>query len=142
MRSVRSSMLAALVAALALAACHEAADRPLEPVWGKQPCDHCAMLLDEPRFAAQLATPDGTHLYFDDVGCLAAWLREHPRAGARTWVRRDNGWLDAERARYTSGARTPMGYGFVAAADDAPATVGWSELSRRMTATAEQAHAQ
>ncbi len=141
MTRARSQTVAACVLAL-LAACHDAADKPLEPVWGKQPCDHCAMLLDEPRFAAQLATPDGAHLYFDDVGCLAAWLREHPDAGARAWVERDGRWVAAERARFAAGARTPMGYGFVAAAAGAPATVDWRELQRRLTLAEEHAHAQ
>ncbi len=112
---------------LALAAgCHDVADKPLDPVWGKQACDECAMLVDEPRFAAEAATPDGTHYSFDDVGCLAGWLREHADAHARAWVRRDGAWVRADDARFAVGARTPMGYGYVAARDG----VSWTEVQR------------
>lgn len=128
---MRARLRAIVVVALLVAACHDAADKPAEPVWGKQPCDHCAMLLDEPRFAAQLATSDGMHLFFDDVGCLAAWLREHPSDRTRGWVRRQSDWVDARAARYTPGQRTPMGYGFVAASDG---SVDWTELARRLAA--------
>jgi hypothetical protein len=131
----------ALVCALVLVAgCHEAADRPLDPVWGKQPCDHCAMLVDEPRFAAQATTADGARVYFDDVGCLAGWLREHRRGAARAWVRRDDTWVPVGDARFHGGERTPMGYGYVAAGDG----IDWSELERRLEARAatEETHAQ
>jgi hypothetical protein len=96
------------------------------------------MLLDEPRFAAQAATADGTHVYFDDVGCLDAWLREHAAAPLRAWVRRDQQWVAATEARFASGERTPMGYGFVAA----PAGVGWSEVRRALAARALAAEAE
>jgi hypothetical protein len=137
-------MRAWLMCLLLTAACHEAGDRPLEPVWGKQPCDHCAMLLDEPRFAAQAVTADGTRVYFDDVGCLAGWLDEHP-ATARAWVRAGDAWVPAAQARFASGARTPMGYGYVAATSApvtpaGPVTIDWSELRARLGAHAAAAH--
>ena len=139
-RPLRVAVAAVLLAAvLGVAGCRDAADKPFEPVWGKQPCDHCAMLLDEPRFAAQAATPDGNHIYFDDVGCLVAWLREHSTAQARAWVRRKEQWVDAGAARYLAGQRTPMGYGYVASTSG----IDFSELQRRLAAVAEEhAHAQ
>jgi hypothetical protein len=139
---MRAGMRWLLLSIALLAACRDGADKPLEPVWGKQPCDHCAMLLDEPRFAGQLVTADGTRLYFDDVGCLAAWLREHETAAsAAVWVHRGDQWTPARDARFVAGPHTPMGYGFVAA----DAGLDWPEVQRRLAAraaTGEVAHAQ
>ncbi|MGZ3443102.1 MAG: nitrous oxide reductase accessory protein NosL [Polyangia bacterium] len=134
----------ALVAAALLmlaAGCHQGAEQPLDPVWGKQPCDHCAMLVDEPRFAAQVATDDGQRLYFDDAGCMGGWLREHAATHARAWVQRDSRWVSVDATLFQTGARTPMGYGFVAAAEGLP----WPEVQRRLAArdaVTEAFHAQ
>lgn len=122
------------LAALALVACKAAGPKPEDPVWGKQPCDHCAMLVDEPRFAAQALTKDGAHLYFDDVGCLSGWMREHPGAATALWVDRDGAWVPAGEARYVSGERTPMGYGFVASATGA---LDWTAVQQRLAARAQ-----
>jgi hypothetical protein len=141
MRPRRVVVGVAVGLALLLSGCRQGTDQPLDPVWGKQPCDHCAMLLDEPRFAAQATTPDGARLYFDDVGCLAAWLREHPAAHAHAWVRNGARWVAAEQARFTNGERTPMGYGYVAA----DRGVAWSDVHRALAARAgaeEAPHAQ
>ncbi len=84
----------------------------LEPVWGKQPCVHCRMLVGDPRYAAQLLTPDGERAYFDDVGCMASYLAQH--RAAKAWVRAADGrWLEASATRYRTGAATPMDYGFI-----------------------------
>jgi hypothetical protein len=123
-----------------VAACHDSGDQPLDPVWGKQACDQCAMLVDDPRFAAQAATNDGEHVFFDDVGCLGAWLREHSAVRARAWVRRQERWVPAEEARFAGGARTPMGYGFIVAAEG----MGWPDVRHALAARAaveESTHA-
>ena len=105
---------AQLWAAVALLSACEDPSTPVEPVWNKQPCAHCAMVLSEPEHAAQLATKGGPRLFFDDVGCLVAHLEQDAaaRTGARAWVRRGQGWQDAFAARYQDGARTPMDFGF------------------------------
>lgn len=84
-----------------------------DPVWGKQPCAHCKMLVSDPKYAAQLTTKRGDRLYFDDPGCL---VREQARLGAvveALWVRTAKGvWVDARAARYRDGANSPMNFGF------------------------------
>ncbi len=97
-----------------LGACKGDGDKPLDPVWGKQPCEHCKMLVDDRRSAAQVVLPNGDRLYFDDVGCMVAWLDEH-RQESRAWVRlpAGDGWLDARGARYAADAKTPMDFGYV-----------------------------
>lgn len=105
-----------LALALAVFAC-ETADQPVDPVWGKQACGSCAMLVSEPAHAAQLATADGTRVFFDDLGCLVEYQKERG-AAKKLWVRTSEGrWVDAKTAKYKGGAKTPMDYGFTYAAD-------------------------
>lgn len=87
---------------------------PSDPIWGKQACAHCHMLLSDPHSAAQLLSREADALYFDDVGCLIEFLRERPTDIEQAWVRDPNGtWLRATDARYTGKQSTPMGYGFL-----------------------------
>jgi hypothetical protein len=104
----------------------------VDPVWGRQPCAHCRMIVDDRRSAAQLVDNDGERWFFDDAGCLAAWQREHPAQTRRAWVRAaDAGlWLPAESARFATGARTPMGYGFIANAAPTDGAVGWDAVAQ------------
>jgi copper chaperone NosL len=114
------------LSALALAACTKD-DEPVDPVWGKEPCAHCKMLVSDKRFAAQLVTAEGDRHHFDDVGCMVLWMGEHKAAPKRFWARdaQTGQWLDARSARYASGARTPMDYGFEARAEGG---VAWDEV--------------
>jgi copper chaperone NosL len=114
MRRLLAVGLSIALALLALA-CDDA-QRPEEPVWNKQTCAHCRMILSDPRYAAQLTQKDGRRLYFDDVGCLAAYLNREKPAVTRVWVRDRGAWHVADELRYTRGHDTPMGFGFVAAA--------------------------
>ena len=87
---------------------------PSDPVWGKQACEGCRMLVSDPRFTAQLVGSDGERRYFDDLGCLAEHLAAHPNPNASIWVRDARGrWLSARAARFSTGAATPMDYGLV-----------------------------
>jgi hypothetical protein len=71
----------AFVFTLPLSAC-TASDGPVDPVWGKQPCAHCAMLVTEARFAGQALEKTGARHYFDDLGCLALWMEGKQLAGS------------------------------------------------------------
>lgn len=103
------------VGALLLAGCAERVE-PAEPVWGKEPCAHCMMLLSEKAPAAQMLLEGGQRKYFDDVGCMVLFA-DHERATPRaSWVHAGEGWKAASEARYAK-ARTPMDFGFVAASD-------------------------
>jgi hypothetical protein len=93
---------------LVLLAC-ERADAPVDPVWGKQPCAYCQMLVSDKRFGAQAVTESGDRLFFDDPGCLVKWM--DTTTPKKAWVHPD-GWVEAASARYAPGAKTPMDYGF------------------------------
>lgn len=112
-RSARAPSLAAALFASALSACEDLS-APKDPVWNKQPCDHCHMVVSDPRYAAQLTTRDGKRLYYDDIGCLAERINKSSADIAHAWVREGSGtWRDAYQARYARGDKTPMDYGFV-----------------------------
>jgi hypothetical protein len=120
--------------ALSLAACRGDLDRAVDPIWGKQPCEHCKMLVSQRASAAQVVV-DGERHYFDDLGCMVQWLDEK-RSPETGWVRLGEGWTQADRARYRSGAMTPMDHGFIAAADG---ETTWPELRARVLSRAKGA---
>ena len=94
-------------------------DSPSEPVWGKEPCAYCKMLVSDRRFAAQSIDESGEHRFFDDIGCLVLWLDVHARSSHSWAYASPSGpWVEAEKARYQPGARTPMDFGFVVGAVD------------------------
>lgn len=130
---MRVALRSIVAAFLLLGGCDPGADTAKEPIWGKQPCEHCAMLLSEKGHGAQLVTQQGERLYFDDLGCMIAWNLEHPDAEAGSWVRtRDTeAWASADKASYERSDRTPMGFGFVAVSG--PASLTWSEVREAVT---------
>ena len=109
--------------------CGPREDAPKEPVWGKQPCEHCAMLLSEKEHGAQLVTVDDDRLYFDDLGCMVAWTDAHPNVARHQWVRTADtqAWLPLDKAGFAPASHTPMDFGFVATAK--PGTVTWQQVT-------------
>lgn len=132
--SRRRALLFVAALGLGLAAC-ERLDAPVDPVWGKEPCGHCAMLVGDRRFAAQIVT-EGERKFFDDIGCMVLWTEKHPGKARGAWVRDAGGarWIDAKGARFLPGARTPMDFGFeghaasVVGPDGRDVTVSWDEM--------------
>jgi copper chaperone NosL len=118
--------LRALAAGALLVAC-ATNDAATEPVWGKQPCAHCSMLLSDRRFGAQLVSEGGDRRFFDDVGCMVVYVDERGIAPSHAWVRdaETGRWLDARVARYATGASSPMGFGFEA---HAATGVDWEDM--------------
>lgn len=119
--------LVATIAGVALLAACATTDIAVEPVWGKQPCAHCAMVLSDERFGAQLVTDAGERSYFDDVGCMVVFVEERGTHAKRSWVRdaQTARWVVASSARYVGGVASPMDFGFEARAEGG---VGWDEM--------------
>ena len=99
--------LGVIAAAAALGpACARPAPRPI--AFGEENCRHCHMTIADPRFAAELVTAKGLVYAFDDVGCLAAFVRGGTVPAAQVhslWVYdylRPDSLLDARRAVYLS----------------------------------------
>jgi copper chaperone NosL len=115
--------LAALLA-LTLAACGGGPPRPVELDTRNEACAFCRMKVSDARFASQLVAPGELPHFFDDLGCLAGYLKENaalPQAVAFAADHRTKTWIRAEQAVYTRvpGLATPMGSHLVAHADAA-----------------------
>jgi copper chaperone NosL len=93
------------------------------------------MQISQPRFAAEILTPEGTYAKFDDLGCFRAHRAAHADlAAAPAWVvdYETGGWIEAQRAVYAGGARepTPMASGLVATSSrERAAALGTDVLS-------------
>jgi copper chaperone NosL len=113
----RRTALALVAAALSAVACKQT-DAAADPVWGKEPCAHCKMLVSDKRYAGQVVDETGEHRFFDDIGCMVLWM-DARKAPERAWARDSvaGTWVDARTAKYMQGARTPMDFGFEARAD-------------------------
>jgi len=109
----------------------------LEP--GTESCRYCRMHISELRFAGQLRAPGEEPMFFDDIGCLQAFLSDNRTARenhvAFVTDHRTQEWVLARSALYTrSSVATPMGSGLIAHANarsrtDDPAAIGRSALS-------------
>lgn len=104
--------------ALVVAGCGQTTSGPVEVKWGRDTCDYCGMVIDEPRFAAQLRAGTTRKVYkFDDLGDAILFLVKqdwvnHP--DNEFWVGDMNSgkWIDGLKALYVNGQRTPMAHGF------------------------------
>jgi copper chaperone NosL len=108
---------------LASAACHERLPEPVD-ISGSEACQHCRMTVSDVHVAAQIVARGEEPLFFDDIGCLANWLRDaQPPDRAVVFVadHRTGGWVVAQHAVYTRAPNlsTPMGSGLIAHTDAA-----------------------
>lgn len=123
-----------------LSACKGGGDGP-EPVrWGKENCDFCGMLVDDPRFAAEIRAPEGGKLWkFDDMGCAALFLAKQSwkdDARAKFWVG-DNGsgqWIDGRQAWFISGPKSPMAYNFGAVSAPREGAIAFDQFRQTIEA--------
>ncbi|MEO8875314.1 MAG: hypothetical protein ABI461_06995 [Polyangiaceae bacterium] len=114
-----------MLALLMVTACEDDS-RAVDPVWGKQACSHCAMLVSDPHFAAELTTTDGDRFFFDDPGCMAAYVHDRAPHVKKMWVRDGAGaWVDAANAHFKKGVSSPMDYGFMT---DPQGHEGWDAV--------------
>ena len=121
---MRAFRIAALLA-LGLAACKGGPPRPAElDTSGAEACAFCRMVISDRHLAAQLAARGEEPRFFDDLGCLRAFLAGHPLPkGAVAYVadHRTGEWVKASAAVYAKAdaVETPMGSHLLAYADAA-----------------------
>jgi copper chaperone NosL len=113
-----------LLATVAAFACGSSAPEPASLDTRNDQCASCRMTVSDARFAAQVVAPGELPRFFDDLGCLADFLKSGKApAGAAAFVaeHRTKAWIRAEGALYTRvpGLATPMGSHVVAHADAA-----------------------
>jgi copper chaperone NosL len=118
------SRRAALPLALAAAACAAGPPGPAPLDTRNEACAHCRMAVSEARFAAQVVAPGEVARFFDDLACLAGYLKANRLAeGSAVFVtdHRSRAWVPAGAALYTRvpGLATPMGSHLIAHADAA-----------------------
>ncbi|MFQ5698755.1 MAG: nitrous oxide reductase accessory protein NosL [Myxococcota bacterium] len=129
-------------AAIALIAgsCSKAPSSGPAPIaYDRDRCEHCQMLISDPRYAAEVRLPGDPRVHkFDDLGGALAWLEANsaaPGAAApEIWVRDvdSDRWLDATHAWYTTGAPSPMRYGFAAHADPVDGGLPFAHVRRQL----------
>jgi hypothetical protein len=111
--------LIGLALLIGLAGCFE--DKKTGPVdlkLGRDVCTHCGMIIDDPRFAAELRGGADRRLYkFDDLGDAILWLAKQSWANdpaTEIWVGdlETGQWIDGRQALYVRVKASPMGHGF------------------------------
>jgi nitrous oxide reductase accessory protein NosL len=110
--------------------------------WDRDVCVRCSMVISDRHFAAQIRDPMKKVLKFDDFGCAVFW-KEHQTwsdAEIEFWAADSSGdvgdtkWLDARKAGYVSGKRTPMLYGFAAVNENAAGAVSYADARKQILA--------
>ena len=105
-------------------ACTGGAREPAPLDTRNEQCASCRMAVSSAVFASQLVAPGELPRFFDDLGCLADYLKagKAPR-GAMAFVadHRTKDWVRADHAVYTRvpGLETPMGSHVIAHAGPA-----------------------
>ena len=106
-------------------------------------CSFCRMSISEKRYAAVLIDDDGQAFKFDDIGCMANFIKQKRNTGTMRAVfvmdfdRRE--WLEAENAAYVRSAefKTPMNGGIVAFKDESGANAAAAKYHGTMLRFAE-----
>lgn len=143
-------MKALLTATVILAASASAAYAmaPVEILPEADECAMCRMAVETPRLAAELVTTGGDVRKFDEIACMADFVREHrlrPDSIRAAFVHdlESGQWMPLASARlFRSAYPTPMGGGVIAfsKADAAkrlagkyrPTPVRWTDLTGRI----------
>lgn len=98
--------------------CQKVETKPQDPLWGKQNCSTCRMILSDKRFAVQRILPSGKVFFYDDIIC--ALTHKHSDSEGILYVRPygEQNWSRADQVKYTSGLMTPMNSGYGAVKSD------------------------
>lgn len=125
-----------------LAACSgDPGSGPLEVEWEHDTCQRCNMVLEDGFHSAQVRhSPSGkpTKVYmFDDIGCAIIWLEDKPWKGdaaTEIWVNdhQTGAWIDARKAHYVGGQKTPMLYGLGAQLEHSSGSVSFDRARQHV----------
>lgn len=106
--------------------CNKKADQSAHEInYDRDICVNCLMGIADQKYTAQAINEYGEVIWFDDLGCFVeyekteAWKRWGGDK-AKVWIGdcETGKWLDAYKAFYRFGDRTPMGYGYGALKDN------------------------
>jgi len=122
-------------------ACKQEADfSPRKINFDRDICALCLMGVAEQEYSVQLINQWGKVVWFDDIGCYVNyvgsddWKRFVGEGQSKAWVANcETGeWIDANKAFYRFGDRTPMGYGYGALALANDSTYDYATMAQRI----------
>lgn len=106
--------------------------RPIR--YDSEVCDECAMMISEPRFAAQIVTTEGKVSSFDDPACAFRYIAdEGPSIGNMWFVDSTDTtqWLDWKTVGFVPATGAPMDGGLGAVPIGTEGAISFSEASGR-----------
>ncbi len=130
-----------IITVLLFSCTHETDYSPREVNYDRDICAQCLMGIAEQPWAVQAINSHGDVLWFDDIGCLNEYMKSEPwkkfkgDGTLKIWVgdsQNKGQWLDAEKAYYTFGQHTPMGYGYSAVSQPGDSTYTYQQVLRRI----------
>jgi len=101
-------------------------------------CAYCKMAISEKRYAAELIGSEGAVFKFDDIGCMANFIKGQKNAvqvGAFYVMDFDDGqWIKADNAYYVRSSKlaTPMNGGIIAFKNQSQAEQAISKYSGKL----------
>jgi copper chaperone NosL len=122
------------VIALAFAlACSAPLNEPGDLAFDHVACDHCGMMIGDPRFAAQLTTVVGERRVFDDPVCAFRHVAERGERVGWLWFHDSTGedWLEAREVAFVDAKGAPMDGGLAAVPLGTPGALSFSAASNR-----------
>jgi nitrous oxide reductase accessory protein NosL len=121
-------------------ACNQTVDQsPREINWDRDICVNCLMGLADQKYSVQAINEYEDVIWFDDLGCLIQYMdtEDWKKFGgnkAKIWIGdcETGEWLDATKAWYRYGDRTPMGYGYGALKEKGDSTYSFETVVQRI----------
>jgi hypothetical protein len=97
-------------------------------------CSECNMDVEDLDYMAEIITEEGNTFFFDDIGCVVLWLKNHTPKITRivTKTHDTHRWIDAQKAWYSRTDTTPMGYGFAAYENKKEGMIPYDEMKMLM----------
>lgn len=112
------------------------AKKPLHYEDNQVQCPQCNMFLVGQKYTAQVIDTKGRTEFFDDIGCVILWLRDHkiePKSVTIWAFSLDTRhYVDALKAHYTLTEETPMNYGFGVYEQPQKGSIGFDEMRLKM----------
>jgi len=97
-------------------------------------CSECNMDIKDLDYIAELVTQNGNTYFFDDIGCVVLWLKNHSPKIAKLMTKTldTHTWIPVEKAWYSRTAHSPMGYGFAPCLKKREGFVSYEEMKLLM----------
>ncbi len=97
-------------------------------------CSECNMNIEKLEYSAQIITKNGDTFFFDEIGCLVLWLKNHKPDIVKmlTQTLDTHKWIDVKKAWYSRVAHDPMEYGFAALEVKKDGLISYDKMKRLM----------